>query len=71
MDAGNSAQQGGRPAGNHDFSREEAMRRSLIERGRLFFPLVTKPCSISFASTVQDIEVTIEQVEKGLSQTPR
>jgi glutamate-1-semialdehyde 2,1-aminomutase len=58
-------------AGNHDFSRDEAMRRSLIERGIYFFPLATKQCSISFAHSPQDIDVTLEQMEKVLSQGPR
>jgi glutamate-1-semialdehyde 2,1-aminomutase len=58
-------------AGNHDFSRDEAMRRSLIERGIYFFPLATKQCSISFAHSQQDIDVTLEQMEKVLSQGPR
>lgn len=58
-------------AGNHDFSGDEAMCRSSIERGLYLFPSATEQCSISFAHTQHDTEVTLEQVEKVLSQSPR
>jgi len=53
-------------ASHHDFSRDERMRRALIERGVYFFPLATKQCSISFAHSEEDIEVTLEQVARVL-----
>jgi glutamate-1-semialdehyde 2,1-aminomutase len=54
-------------AEHHDFNRDERMRRLLIERCIYFFPLATKQCSISFAHTENDIEVTVKQLEYVLS----
>jgi glutamate-1-semialdehyde 2,1-aminomutase len=48
-------------AGNHSFVLDEQMRLSLIERGVYVFPLATKQCSISFAHTREDVEVTLNQ----------
>ena len=55
-------------AANHNFDLDERTRRELIERGVYYFPLATKQCSISFAHTRQDIEVTLEQVAAVLQQ---
>lgn len=49
-------------AANHDFRRDEAMRRELIEQGIYVFPLATKQWSISAAHTEADIEATLEGV---------
>lgn len=49
-------------AANHDFRRDEAMRRELIEQGIYVFPLATKQWSISAAHTEADIEATLEAV---------
>ncbi len=54
-------------AGHHDFGRDERMRRELIGRGVYLFPLATKQCSISFAHSEEDIEVTLDAIGKSLS----
>lgn len=56
-------------AAHHDFAFDETMRRRLIEQGVYFFPLATKQCSISFAHSPQDIELTLEQIEQSLAQS--
>ena len=53
-------------AANHPFSLDEYLRRELIERGTYFFPVATKQCSISFAHSREDVEVTLRQVEESL-----
>ena len=53
-------------AAHHDVRFDENLRRKLIELGIYFFPLATKQCSISFAHTREDIEVTLEQVKHAL-----
>jgi glutamate-1-semialdehyde 2,1-aminomutase len=58
-------------ASNHDFSRDERMRRTLIERGIYFFPLATKQCSISFAHSSSDIEMTLQEIRSALRLTSR
>jgi glutamate-1-semialdehyde 2,1-aminomutase len=55
-------------AAHHDFSFDENFRRKLIELGIYFFPVAAKQCSISFAHTVADIEVTLEQIENQLRE---
>jgi glutamate-1-semialdehyde 2,1-aminomutase len=55
-------------AGHHRFEEDERMRRDLIERGVYYFPLATKQCSISFAHTEEDIDVTLEQLKGSLSR---
>ncbi|MBS1873277.1 MAG: aspartate aminotransferase family protein [Acidobacteria bacterium] len=47
-------------AANHDFARDAAMRRELIEAGVYFFPLAVKQGSISLAHTEADIDHTLE-----------
>ena len=55
-------------AGNHDFGLDERMRRNLIERGVYYFPVATKQCSISFAHTREDVEVTLNHVSAALQE---
>ena len=55
-------------AAHHDFSFDENLRRNLIEVGIYFFPIAAKQCSISFAHTTADIEVTLQQIKNQLSQ---
>ena len=54
-------------AENHDFDRDLALRRALIDHGIYFFPVATKQCSISAAHTINDIGVTLEALERALS----
>ncbi|HZT68153.1 MAG TPA: aspartate aminotransferase family protein [Terriglobia bacterium] len=54
-------------ASNHDFALDETLRQGLIERGVYFFPLATKQCSISFAHTAEDVDVTIERFQDTLT----
>lgn len=54
-------------ASNHDFQLDESMRRELIEQGIYFFPLATKQCSISFAHTAEDIDTTLQRLQKSLT----
>ena len=53
-------------AANHNAALDLKMRHGLIEQGVYFFPLPTKQCSISFAHSQEDIEVTLEAVQKVL-----
>jgi glutamate-1-semialdehyde 2,1-aminomutase len=53
-------------AGHHDFNSDQELRRKLINCGIYFFPVATKQCSISFAHTREDIEVTLEQIQNQL-----
>ncbi len=55
-------------ASYHDFKLDERLRQSLIANGIYFFPLATKQCSISFAHSSADIDVTLEHTESGLKQ---
>jgi glutamate-1-semialdehyde 2,1-aminomutase len=55
-------------AEHHDFHLDENLRRKLIDAGVYFFPLATKQCSISFAHKNADIEVTLQQIRKQLSE---
>jgi len=55
-------------AAHHEFSLDETLRRKLIEFGVYFFPLAAKQCSISFAHTAADIDVTLEQIRNQLSE---
>lgn len=58
-------------AGHHDFAFDEQFRRRLVKAGIYFFPLATKQCSISFAHTEEDIEITLERVRGQLNKIPR
>jgi glutamate-1-semialdehyde 2,1-aminomutase len=53
-------------AAHHDFDRDVAFRRRLIDRGVYFFPLAVKQCSISYAHTAEQIDRTMEAVEYAL-----
>ena len=58
-------------AGHHDFSFDEQLRRKLIKLGTYFFPVAAKQCSISFAHTKEDIEITLQQIQNQLSEKLR
>jgi glutamate-1-semialdehyde 2,1-aminomutase len=58
-------------AGYHDFRFDDQFRRTLIEVGIYFFPLATKQCSISFAHTEEDIDITLEQIQNQLTKLSR
>jgi len=53
-------------AGHHDFARDVAFRRRLVEQGVYFFPLAVKQCSISYAHTAEQIDRTLEAVERAI-----
>ena len=53
-------------AAHHDFQRDVAMRRALIDAGVYFFPVATKQCSISAAHSSEDIALTLEALDKAL-----
>jgi glutamate-1-semialdehyde 2,1-aminomutase len=55
-------------AANHDFVRDLALRRALIERGVFLIPVATKQCSLSAAHTVADIDFTLEQLDDSISE---
>ena len=50
----------------HDFARDVALRRGLVERGVFFVPIATKQCSLSAAHTMDDVAFTLEQFEASL-----
>ena len=50
---------------HHDFKRDLALRRSLIQQGVFFIPIATKQCSISAAHTQEDIDFTLECFAKA------
>jgi glutamate-1-semialdehyde 2,1-aminomutase len=54
-------------AAHHNFRMDEKMRRGLIAQGVYFFPLATKQCSISFAHTREDVDMTLACLEKSLA----
>ena len=56
-------------AAQHDSGLDERLRKGLVERGIYFFPLATKQCSISFAHSEQDIEITLQRVEEALTES--
>ena len=51
----------------HDFAKDLALRRALIERGVFFVPIATKQCSISAAHTKDDIRFTLDRFEDAVS----
>lgn len=53
-------------AEHHDFARDVAFRRKLVDRGIYFFPLAVKQCSISYAHTAEQMDRTLEAVEQSL-----
>lgn len=52
----------------HDFQRDLALRRAMIEEGVFFIPIATKQCSISASHTSQDIEFTLHSFERAVAQ---
>ncbi len=56
---------------SHDFVRDQAYRRGLIERGIYHFPVPAKQGSISFAHTAEDIERTLDVTEAVASNLPQ
>ena len=50
----------------HNFQRDLAIRRALIEEGVFFIPVATKQCSISASHTQQDIDFTLEAFERAV-----
>ena len=50
----------------HDFEKDMALRRALVERGVFFVPVATKQCSISAAHTAEDIDFTLAQLDAAL-----
>ncbi len=50
----------------HDFAKDVALRRALIERGVFFVPIATKQCSLSTAHTAEDVAFTLEQFEAAV-----
>jgi glutamate-1-semialdehyde 2,1-aminomutase len=53
---------------HHDFDRDVALRRALIELGEFFIPIATKQCSISAAHTAEDISRTLAHFERAVSR---
>lgn len=51
---------------NHDFELDLELRKKLIDRGVYFFPTAVKQCSISFAHSLEDVEITLEQTKRTL-----
>lgn len=51
----------------HDFNRDVALRRALIQRGVFFVPIATKQCSLSAAHTKADVAFTLEQLESAVA----
>jgi glutamate-1-semialdehyde 2,1-aminomutase len=48
----------------HDFRKDLALRRALIERGSFFIPIATKQCSISAAHTAADVDETLTALDE-------
>ncbi|MEO8300930.1 MAG: aminotransferase class III-fold pyridoxal phosphate-dependent enzyme [Rhizomicrobium sp.] len=51
----------------HDFTRDLALRRGLIQRGVFFVPIATKQCSLSAAHSDADVNFTLEQFESAVA----
>ncbi|HXB52070.1 MAG TPA: aminotransferase class III-fold pyridoxal phosphate-dependent enzyme, partial [Rhizomicrobium sp.] len=51
----------------HDFNRDVALRRALIQRGVFFVPIATKQCSLSAALSEADVAFTLEQFESAVA----
>lgn len=52
---------------HHDFERDVALRRALIDLGVFVVPIPTKQCSISASHTAEDIRFTLAQFERAVS----
>jgi glutamate-1-semialdehyde 2,1-aminomutase len=55
-------------AEHHNFALDTKIRKNLIEQGVYFFPLAVKQCSISAAHTKEDVQFTLEQIQRALAQ---
>ena len=53
---------------HHDFERDLALRRALIDLGVFFVPIATKQCSISAAHSAEDIRLTLEQFDRAVAR---
>jgi glutamate-1-semialdehyde 2,1-aminomutase len=51
----------------HDFARDVALRRALIQRGVFFVPIATKQCSLSAAHSDADVRFTLEAFESAVA----
>jgi glutamate-1-semialdehyde 2,1-aminomutase len=51
----------------HDFVRDVALRRALIQRGVFFVPIATKQCSLSAAHSEADVAFTLDQFESAVA----
>jgi glutamate-1-semialdehyde 2,1-aminomutase len=51
----------------HDFARDVALRRALIQRGVFFVPIATKQCSLSAAHGEADVRFTLEAFESAVA----
>lgn len=51
---------------HHNFETDLLFRRELVRRGVYFFPLAAKQCSISYAHTEADIDLTLQAVAEAL-----
>ncbi|HEX3847983.1 MAG TPA: aminotransferase class III-fold pyridoxal phosphate-dependent enzyme [Steroidobacteraceae bacterium] len=56
---------------HHDFQRDAALRRALIDLGIFFVPIATKQCSISAAHTAEDVSHTLAQFERAVASVWR
>ena len=52
----------------HDFAKDVALRRRLLDDGIFFMPIATKQCSISAAHQPEDIEFTLERFEHAVGK---
>lgn len=52
---------------HHDFERDVALRRALIDLGVFLVPIATKQCSISAAHTADDVRLTLAQFERAVA----
>ena len=52
----------------HDFAKDVALRRALIQRGVFFVPIATKQCSLSVAHSDADVQFTLEQFESAVAK---
>ncbi|HET7086736.1 MAG TPA: aspartate aminotransferase family protein [Rhizomicrobium sp.] len=51
----------------HDFARDVALRRALIQRGVFFVPIATKQCSLSAAHSDTDVRFTLDALESAVA----
>jgi len=51
----------------HDFARDVALRRALIQRGVFFVPIATKQCSLSAAHSDADVQFTLDAFESAVA----